>query len=106
MVDEQRIGRSAPRSPVLIVQGRNDDLIPHAQAARLAADWCALGATVDFSTEEIPPIAPGFIVGHGLPMATGMPRALDWMTDRFAGAASPSTCAPEFSPGRRPRRGG
>ncbi|GAB2651736.1 alpha/beta fold hydrolase [Prescottella soli] len=94
VVDEQRIGRSAPRSPVLIVQGRNDDLIPHAQAERLAADWCALGATVDFSTEEIPPIAPGFIVGHGLPMATGMPRALDWMTDRFAGAAAPSTCAP------------
>ncbi|RVW09853.1 alpha/beta fold hydrolase [Prescottella agglutinans] len=92
VVDEQRIGRSAPRSPVLIVQGRNDDLIPHAQAERLAADWCALGATVDFSTEEIPPIAPGFVVGHGLPMATGMLRALDWMTDRLAGAPAPSTC--------------
>ncbi len=92
VVDEQRIGRSAPRSPVLIVQGRNDDLIPHAQAEQLAADWCRLGATVDFSTEEIPPIAPGFIVGHGLPMATGMPRALDWMTDRLAGVPAPSTC--------------
>ncbi|MCL2534196.1 MAG: lipase family protein [Nocardiaceae bacterium] len=92
VVDEQRIGRSAPRSPVLIVQGRNDDVIPHAQAQQLAADWCGLGATVDFSTEEIPPIAPGFVVGHGLPMVTGMSRALDWMTDRLAGVPAPSTC--------------
>lgn len=43
VVDEQRIGRSTPGSPVLIVQGRNDDLIPHNQATRLAADWCAQG---------------------------------------------------------------
>ncbi|WP_433612022.1 lipase family protein [Prescottella agglutinans] len=73
-------------------RGEIDDAL-HAQADRLAADWCAVGATVDFSTEEIPPIAPGFIVGHGLPMATGLPRALDWMTDRFNGAAAPSTCS-------------
>lgn len=93
VVDEQRIGRSAPRSPVLIVQGRNDDLIPHTQAQQLAADWCALGATVDFGTEEIPPIAPGFVVGHALPMFTGLPRALDWMTARFDGEPAPTTCA-------------
>ncbi|MBM4478373.1 lipase, partial [Rhodococcus hoagii] len=85
VVDEQRIGRSTPGSPVLIVQGRNDDLIPHNQATRLAADWCAQGATVEFRTEEIPPIAPGFVVGHGLPMVSGLPSALDWMTDRFDG---------------------
>ncbi|ORL99499.1 lipase family protein [Prescottella equi] len=93
VVDEQRIGRSTPGSPVLIVQGRNDDLIPHTQATRLAADWCAQGATVEFRTEEIPPIAPGFVVGHGLPMVSGLPSALDWMTDRFDGVPARSGCS-------------
>ncbi|MBM4695308.1 lipase family protein [Prescottella equi] len=93
VVDEQRIGRSTPGSPVLIVQGRNDDLIPHTQASRLAADWCAQGATVEFRTEEIPPIAPGFVVGHGLPMVSGLPSALDWMTDRFDGVPARSVCS-------------
>lgn len=93
VVDEQRIGRSTPGSPVLIVQGRNDDLIPHTQASRLAADWCAQGATVEFRTEEIPPIAPGFVVGHGLPMVSGLPSALDWMTDRFDGVPARSGCS-------------
>lgn len=92
VVDEQRIGRSTPGSPVLIVQGRNDDLIPHAQATQLAADWCGRGAVVDFRTEEIPPIAPGFVIGHGLPMVSGLPSALDWMTDRFNAVPAPSTC--------------
>ncbi len=93
VVDEQRIGRSTPGSPVLIVQGRNDDLIPHNQATRLAADWCAQGATVEFRTEEIPPIAPGFVVGHGLPMVSGLPSALDWMIDRFDGVPARSGCS-------------
>ncbi|NKR29110.1 alpha/beta fold hydrolase [Rhodococcus hoagii] len=93
VVDEQRIGRSTPGSPVLIVQGRNDDLIPHNQATRLAADWCAQGATVEFRTEEIPPIAPGFVVGHGLAMVSGLPSALDWMTDRFDGVPARSGCS-------------
>lgn len=93
VVDEQRIGRSTPGSRVLIVQGRNDDLIPHNQATRLAADWCAQGATVEFRTEEIPPIAPGFVVGHGLPMVSGLPSALDWMTDRFDGVPARSGCS-------------
>lgn len=93
VVDQQRIGRATPGSPVLIVQGRNDDLIPHTQATRLASDWCARGATVEFRTEEIPPIAPGFVVGHGLPMVSGLPSALDWMTDRFDGVPARSNCS-------------
>lgn len=93
VVDEQRIGRSTPSSPVLIVQGRNDDLIPHTQATQLVADWCGRGAAVEFRTEEIPPIAPGFVIGHGLPMMSGLPSALDWMTDRFNGVPGPSSCS-------------
>lgn len=93
VVDEQRIGRATPTSPVLIVQGRNDDLIPHTQATQLAADWCGRGATVEFRTEEIPPIAPGFVIGHGLPMMSGLPSALDWITDRFNGVPAPSNCS-------------
>ncbi|QBJ98041.1 lipase [Rhodococcus sp. ABRD24] len=92
-VDEQRIGRSTPNGPVLIVQGRNDDLIPYAQAQQLATDWCDRGATVQLWTAELPPIAPGFVVGHGLPMVSGLTVGLDWMVDRFNGVPAPSTCA-------------
>ncbi|AOW92787.1 lipase [Rhodococcus sp. WMMA185] len=92
VIDEQRIGRVAPPNPVLIAQGRNDDLVPYEQARTLADDWCRLGATVEFSVQEIPPIAPGFVIGHVLPAATVLPHALDWMTARFTGAPAPSTC--------------
>ncbi len=43
--------------------------------------------------EEIPPIAPGFVVGHGLPMVSGLPSALDWMIDRFDGVPARSGCS-------------
>ncbi|WP_031939981.1 alpha/beta fold hydrolase [Prescottella defluvii] len=92
VVDEQRIGRAVPTAPVLIVQGRSDDVIPYAQARQLAEDWCGAGATVEFSTAEFPPIAPGLVVGHGLPMVSGLPQALDWMTDRLGGVPATSTC--------------
>ncbi|MBM4494053.1 lipase [Rhodococcus hoagii] len=54
-------------------QRRPDSAQPgHSTGRRLVRS----GATVEFRTEEIPPIAPGFVVGHGLPMVSGLPSAL------------------------------
>jgi pimeloyl-ACP methyl ester carboxylesterase len=58
-LNDQRIGTLVPRTPVLITSARNDDTVPYGQARRLAADWCARGATVRFRTNELPPILPG-----------------------------------------------
>lgn len=59
VLNDQRIGRTAPTSPVLITSGRNDDTVPYGQARQLAEDWCGLGAAVTFRTNELPPILPG-----------------------------------------------
>ncbi|MDG3010293.1 lipase [Rhodococcus sp. D2-41] len=64
VLDEQRIGRLKPQTPVLITSGRNDDTVPYGQARQLALDWCSKGATVTFHTDELPPIAPGTTIGN------------------------------------------
>ncbi|MEE3853002.1 lipase family protein [Gordonia sp. LSe1-13] len=56
---EQRIGNIAPEIPVLVTSGRNDDSVPYGQVREMASDWCDRGATVDFRTNELPPILPG-----------------------------------------------
>lgn len=64
-LDDQRIGRLKPTTPVLITSGRNDDTVPYGQARRLATDWCDKGATVTFRTNELPPILPSTTIpGH------------------------------------------
>src|SRR5699024_8456555 len=44
VLDRNRIGRLKPNAPVLVLNGRNDDVIPFGQAEQLARDWCAQGA--------------------------------------------------------------
>ncbi|PTR31947.1 secretory lipase [Rhodococcus sp. OK519] len=61
---DQRIGAVAPRVPVLITSGRNDDTVPYDQARQLAVDWCERGANVTFRTNELPPILPGTTFGN------------------------------------------
>lgn len=61
---DQRIGTVAPRVPVLVSSGRNDDTVPYGQARQLAVDWCDRGADVTFRTNELPPLAPGTTFGN------------------------------------------
>ena len=44
VLDAQRIGAHKPEVPVRLATGVHDDIVPHAQARRLAAGWCAKGA--------------------------------------------------------------
>jgi len=52
--DQQRIGRLRPSAPVLVTHSRLDDTIPFQVGKQLAADWCARGATVQFSANGTP----------------------------------------------------
>ncbi|WP_084505565.1 lipase family protein [Nocardia harenae] len=56
---ELKVGQLKPQAPVLITSGRNDDTVPYAQAKQLAQDWCGRGGTVEFRTNELPPILSG-----------------------------------------------
>jgi dienelactone hydrolase len=68
MIDDQRIGRLKPNAPVLISTGVHDDVIPTGQVRQLYRDWKAQGADVRLATSYVPPIFPGLVVNHGLPM--------------------------------------
>lgn len=79
IVDEQRIGRLKPNAPVLLEGGVNDDVIPYGQVAQLDRDWRAQGADVQMISNTIPPIFPGLVVNHGLPMITTLLPATNYL---------------------------
>jgi dienelactone hydrolase len=83
-VDEQRIGRLRPAVPVLTYQGLLDPWVPHAVTERLAADWCAQGANVRFTSY---PIAEHF---GGL--GESIPQVLSWFHGRFTDLPATSNC--------------
>ncbi|WP_414731589.1 lipase family protein [Williamsia sp.] len=88
VIEDQQIGKLKPTSPVLVTNNVADDVIPYAQARRMAQSWCDQGATVEFRSNTIPPILSGTAVNHALPLITdGMlpGGGVDYLLDRFAG---------------------
>lgn len=83
VLDHHRIGRLKPNAPVLVLNGRNDDVIPFGQAEQMARDWCAQGAEVTFVAAEIPRIAPGLGIGHTASMMSGSELATHYMAAAF-----------------------
>ncbi|MGK9271713.1 lipase family protein [Williamsia muralis] len=73
----------APRMPVLLYQGADDQLTPTSRVLATAAHWCRQGTRVQTV------IVPG---DHGSTIAAGVPIALSYLNDRLAGAPAPSTC--------------
>ena len=85
--DEQRIGERTPNAPVLITSGINDDTIPYGQARQLALDWCGQGASVDFRSNQLPPILQGVVLPNhfGPQLIDGYGGgAAQFLMDRFA----------------------
>lgn len=87
-----RLGSRRPASPVLVVNGRNDDTIPWSQARDTAADYCSLGATVQFTTEETASVLPRSAINHAVPLLTQAGTAFRYINDRFNNVPAPSNC--------------
>ncbi|NMO05075.1 alpha/beta fold hydrolase [Gordonia sp. TBRC 11910] len=83
MVDDQRIGKLKPNAPVLLEGGFNDDVIPYGQVAQLYRDWKAQGADVTMVSNGIPPIFPGLVVNHALPMLTTLLPGMNFLMSNF-----------------------
>lgn len=79
VVGDQRIGRLKPNAPVLLEGGVADDVIPYGQVVQLYRDWKAQGADVRLITNTIPPIFPGLVVNHALPMLTTLLPATNFL---------------------------
>ena len=70
--------------PVLLVQGNRDPIVPITSSLKLFERLCDAGAAASIDV-----VAGG---SHADVVDSGRAAYLDWMADRIAGAAAPSTC--------------
>ncbi|MCX3061628.1 lipase family protein [Streptomyces beihaiensis] len=89
---EQRIGRIEPSGPVRVATGVHDNLVPHAQARRLAVDWCGKGAQVTYVPVRVPSLGRA-LINHFVPLVADQGPAIRWLTDRLSGKPATSDCA-------------
>ncbi|OIJ28145.1 lipase family protein [Nocardioides luteus] len=90
---EQKLGKQAPRIPVRLATGTQDDIVPHRQARQLAVDWCDRGAKVTYQAVVLPNLGDGLITNHVTPLLADQTAAISWITDRVGGAAAGSNCS-------------
>ncbi|WP_314175563.1 lipase family protein [Streptomyces winkii] len=91
-LDAQRIGSRKPYGPVRVATGVQDDIVPHAQARRLAVDWCGKGADVTYQPVQLPDLGKGLLTNHLAPLVVDQSDAISWLTDRLSGEAAASDC--------------
>lgn len=91
-LERQRIGRIAPAMPVRVQGNLHDDAVPYGQVRQLARDWCALGATVEFVTDPMPPILPRSVINHLAPMPMHVLDVQRYLVDRVNGVPAPNSC--------------
>lgn len=77
------INRPAPTVPVFQYHSTLDEIVPLGQARALNHIWCSDGVRTVFTT------VPG---DHITGETTGLPSAIAWLADRFAGRPAPTTC--------------
>ncbi|WP_292650941.1 lipase family protein [Nocardioides sp.] len=93
IIAEQKIGTIAPRIPVRLATGTEDDIVPHAQARQLAVDWCGQDAQVTYKAVVLPDLGDGLITNHITPLLVDQTAAINWVTDRVKGVAASSNCS-------------
>jgi hypothetical protein len=91
-LDEQRVGTLEPAGPVRVATGVHDDIVPHAQARRLAVDWCRKGGDVTYEAIDLPNLGDKILTNHLVPLITDQGDAVSWLTDRLSGESAASNC--------------
>jgi hypothetical protein len=84
VLEDNHLGRVAPKTPVLLYHSLFDELIPYASVQTLQADWCKGGAKVTLYSDAASE--------HSSLAVTGAPLAVNYLASRFAGVDVPSTC--------------
>jgi hypothetical protein len=91
-VGQQLIGTRKPAGIVRVATGVSDNLVPHAQARTMAADWCALGGRVVYAPIDLPAVGSP-LLNHFAPLIADQGTAVSWLTDRLSGIPALSQCA-------------
>lgn len=81
---DQRIGVRKPAGPVRVATGTQDDIVGHAQARRLAADWRHKGADVTYKPVELPNLGDKLLTNHLVPLFADQGEAVSWLTNRLS----------------------
>jgi fermentation-respiration switch protein FrsA (DUF1100 family) len=81
---ENRLGRVAPKVPVLLQHGFFDTIVPHAQADQLRVEWCAAGTPVTWRTHLLAEHILGYLLAAG--------PAIEFLAARFDGRPAPGNC--------------
>lgn len=95
-----KVGKVAPSAPIMVMTNPDDDLVPEPQATQLAADYCALGADVEYRRAIVPGSSvltarvPGS--GHAAPLLLQTEHVIDWMDDRFAAKPMKRVCPSDY----------
>lgn len=84
LLAENTIGTLPPGIPVLIAQGKADDVVDPPVTKSYAKSLCAAGSRVEMLLYDG--------VGHGMISRDAAKPSVDWMADRFAGRPAPSDC--------------
>ena len=92
LLDLQRIGRYKPNAPVFINSNRYDPVAPWTAANQLGRDWCALGADVQFHTNEEPPFLNKTGTNHLLTWLVDGEPTMQWVAARFNGVPTTPNC--------------
>ena len=79
-------------APMLMVNGKNDDTIPWEQARDAASRYCDAGGDVQFTTDPMPEVLPGYVINHAVPMLSNAGTAFNYMVDRFNDKPTPNNC--------------
>lgn len=85
VLDDIRLGGTAPAAPAMIYHSPADELVTFDQAIQLNEAWCSRGATVRFQ--------PAVLGEHVIGAVSGAPYAIEFLDGRFAGHDPISTCA-------------
>ncbi|WP_426706516.1 lipase family protein [Corynebacterium auriscanis] len=88
-MEAQRIGKSIPAAPVMIVSGRHDLNVEYQQAKDLARKWCAAGASVLYRDDYMAKLGD---YNHFVQAISGAEFGIPFILDRFNGVPVKGAC--------------
>jgi pimeloyl-ACP methyl ester carboxylesterase len=83
-VDQQKLGGTIPRAPVLLYHSNGDEILPVQVSVALRAKWCAGGGNVTFWQTNTGT--------HMVTAALMSPSVTSWVADRLSGKVPTSNC--------------
>lgn len=109
VLSHNRLGWVPVSAPIMVLTNPDDDLVPEPQATQLAADYCALGAPVEYRRVFVPGTnsMPLFtassgsssylvsrtpVAGHASPLLLDTGHAVKWINERFDGTPFETRC--------------